>query len=183
MTPEAADSLAARLLGASRTELGGHRINHARRVAARVRRSVGSRVVEAALLHDVVATGRITVGELRAEVADDRLVELVEVLTRLEGETDEHYLARCAADPIALMIKRADLADNLVAYGTDVPLAAGLRVRRQASRQLALLNLLAHRHRVVAHRRVGRAAIRADFRGQGVNPVGWTAHDAGHSTR
>jgi hypothetical protein len=81
------------------------------------------------------------------------------------------------------MIKRADLADNLVAYGADVPIAAGLRVRRQASRQLALLNLLAHRHRVVAHRRVGRTATRADFRGHGVNPVMWTAHDAGHSTR
>lgn len=178
MTPEAADSLAARLLGASRTELGGHRINHARRVAARVRRSAGGRLVEAALLHDVVATGRITIDELRAEVADERLVELVEALTRLEGETDEHYLARCAADPIALMIKRADLVDNLVAYGTDVPIAAGLRARRQASRQLALLNLLAQRHRVLAHRRVGRAATGADFRGHGVTPVVWTAHDA-----
>ena len=178
MTPEAADWLAARVLGASRTELGGHRINHARRVAARVRRSAGSRLVEAALLHDVVATGRITIDELRAEVADERLVELVEALTRLEGETDEHYLARCAADPIALMIKRADLVDNLVAYGTDVPIAAGLRARRQASRQLALLNLLAQRHRVLAHRRVGRAATGADFRGHGVTPVVWTAHDA-----
>jgi (p)ppGpp synthase/HD superfamily hydrolase len=144
--PERADALAACLLGASRTELGGQQINHARRVATRVRRTANGRVVAAALLHEVVASRRITVDELRAAVADDRLADLVEVLTRLENETDEHYLARCAADPLALVVKRADLADNLIADDSNVPAATGLRIRRQASRQLALLNLLAHRH-------------------------------------
>jgi (p)ppGpp synthase/HD superfamily hydrolase len=146
MTPEAADSLAAGLLGLSRTELGGLQINHARRVAARVRITADNRVIAAALLHAVVSTHCITADELRAVVADERVAEIVEVLTRTDGEADEPYLARCAANPFALMIKRADLADSLIAIEPSVAAAVALRIRRQASRRLALLNLLARRH-------------------------------------
>jgi (p)ppGpp synthase/HD superfamily hydrolase len=57
LSSEAAAALAKRLLGESRTGLGGLCIAHARRVAARVRTSGDDRTVAVALLHDVVETG------------------------------------------------------------------------------------------------------------------------------
>lgn len=143
---EEVDSLAASLLGGSRTELGGLQINHSRRVAARLRGTRDERVLAAALLHHVVASQCITIEQLRAAVGDPKLAEIVEALTRLDGEADEQYLARCAANPLALMVKRADLADSLISDDPHVPIAVALRIRRQASRRLALLNMLARRH-------------------------------------
>lgn len=143
---EAAEALAVRLLGDLRTAMGGLEINHARRVAARVRRTGGDRAYALALLHDVVDTGRTTPDELRAVTGDARLVELVEIVSRSTVGTDEQHLARCAADPTALLVKRADLADKLVADDSTISPEVGLRIRRHACRRLALLNALALRH-------------------------------------
>jgi hypothetical protein len=74
------------------------------------------------------------------------LVELVEVLTRRDLECDEDYLSRCAADPAALLVKRADLADKLFAEDSNLTPIVALRLRRQARQRLELLNLLAQRH-------------------------------------
>ena len=100
-------------------------------------------IVAVALLHDVVEKGRISRDELLALTGDARLVELVEVLTRNDGESDEDYLSRCAADPVALLVKRADLADKLFADDSNLTPTDALRLRRRAGRRLALLNLLA----------------------------------------
>ena len=111
-TAAAADALAARLLGDLRTKLGGLHIEHARRVAERVRPTGDDRTVAAALLHDVVEKGQSSLADLLAVVRDERVVHLVDILTRRRGESEEEYLSRCAADPVALAIKRADLADK-----------------------------------------------------------------------
>lgn len=143
ISADAAASVAARLLGELRTDLGGLRIAHARRVAARVRTNGGDRAVAAALLHDVVETERISLDALLALTADGRLVDLIRMLTRAPEESDHVYLARCAADPVAFAVKRADLADLLMADDSNVAPATAARIRRQAARRLNLLNALA----------------------------------------
>ena len=145
ISPEAADSLAARLLGELRSRMGGLQIAHARRIAASVAAIADDRVVAVALLHDVVEKGRISADDLLDITRDARLVDLVEILTRCDGESDEDYLSRCAADPAALLVKRADLADKLMAGDSNLTPKQAVGLRRQARDRLALLNVLAHR--------------------------------------
>jgi len=144
VSPRVADSLAVRLLGGSRTRMGGLSISHARRVAARVR-AKGELVFAVALLHDVIEKGRTTAEDLLVATGDARLVELVVILTRDEWESEEEYLSRCAADPIALQVKRADLEDKLVADGSNLSPTLELRLRRQAGTRLERLDALARR--------------------------------------
>ncbi len=143
MWPEQADSLAADLLGKLRTTLGGLQITHARRVAAAVLSAGDSRVTCAALLHDVLEKTEITVDDLLARTGDVEVVRLVDILTRRNSDSDTEYLTRCAADPLTLLVKRADLADKLVADDTIVPDAAAEQIRNQAKERLLLLDLLA----------------------------------------
>lgn len=108
ISPEAADMLAARLLGDLHTKLGGLEIDHARRVTAAVRGANDDRVIAAALVHDVLEKARIS-----------------------------------AADPMALLVKRVDLADKLVADDSVVPTVVAERIRQEARERLALLDDLA----------------------------------------
>ena len=62
---------------------------------------------------------------------------------RCAGYARGEYLARCAADPEALLVKRADLADKDFRDDVGVPLAAAQRLRRRAKERLALLDQLA----------------------------------------
>jgi (p)ppGpp synthase/HD superfamily hydrolase len=135
--------LAARLLGDLRTKLGGLEIAHARRVAARVRDTKDDRVIAAALLHDVLEKAGVNADELCAMTGDAGVVALVEVLSRREGESDHDYLARCAADPMALLVKRVDLVDKLVADDAVVAPDIAERLRQAARERLALLDGLA----------------------------------------
>jgi (p)ppGpp synthase/HD superfamily hydrolase len=151
ISPEAANSLAERLLGELRTRMGGLQIAHARRVAAMVRESADDRIVAVALLHDVVEKGCISADELLAITRDARLVELVEILTRRDGEADESYLSRCAADPVALLVKRADLADKLFAGDSNLAPEQAARLRRRARDRLDLLDALARRRQEWMH--------------------------------
>src|SRR5687768_5543725 len=114
-TPEAAHALAARLLGDLRTTLGGPQIAHARRVAEAVHDPDDGIVATAAFLHDVLEHGGIAADELTALTGDPELVRLVELVSQRTDESDHDYLARCASDRRALLIKRADLTDKLVA--------------------------------------------------------------------
>src|SRR4051794_37706470 len=140
LSPAAADELAARLLGDLGTKLGGLHIAHARRVAAAV--GGDDLAVALGLLHDVVEKAGITLDELLDMVGDERLVALVDMLTRRDSESDEEYLSRCVADPIALAVKRADLQDKLTAPDSEVDYPTVLELRRQARERLALLDLL-----------------------------------------
>jgi hypothetical protein len=99
----------------------------------------------AALLHDVVETGQIADRDLDAVVADPQVVALVRCLTRRAGESEVTYLTRCAADPTALRIKRADLADKLDAPDVQVPPAAAEIIRGRARARLRTLDQIAAR--------------------------------------
>ena len=81
-------------------------------VAAQMREDPDAYAVPAALLHDSVEQGSITWADLRDAGADDRLIELIDALTERIDEQEADYFARCAADPLALRIKRADICDK-----------------------------------------------------------------------
>ena len=48
-----------------------------------------------------------------ADVTEERRQHLADALTERDGEPEQVYLRRCAADPLALRIKRADITDKL----------------------------------------------------------------------
>jgi (p)ppGpp synthase/HD superfamily hydrolase len=145
MSPEEADELAARLLGGSRTKLGGLHIDHARRVAARVGGHPDPRSFAAALLHDVLEKTGTSAAELRRLTGDEAVVDLVDVLTRRGDENEEEYLGRCALDPVALLVKRSDLADKLTAPDATVSDGVAEMLRAEAAARLELLEQIARR--------------------------------------
>lgn len=84
---------------------------HLRRVAGCVC-GEDERIV--ALLHDVVEKGPgWTLGALAAKGFSPEIVAAVDALTRRAGESDEAFVARAVALPLARAVKRADLKDNL----------------------------------------------------------------------
>ena len=65
-----------------------------------------------AVLHDVVEDTSVTLDDLRAQGFDEALVLAVDALTKRAGEPLAESMARVAADPLALVVKHADLAHN-----------------------------------------------------------------------
>ena len=100
--------------------------------------------VPAALLHDTVERTTMQWADLRAAGADDRLIALVDALTERDGETERDYLTRCAADPLALRIKRADIEDKFAIAPPGGLTAADLsRLYSRARQRLELLERVA----------------------------------------
>ena len=65
-----------------------------------------------AVLHDVVEDTPVTLDDLRAQGFAETLVRAVDALTKRPGEPLAESMARVAADPLALIVKHADLAHN-----------------------------------------------------------------------
>lgn len=83
---------------------------HPARVAAAV---AGDPLAEAtAWLHDVVEDTSMTLADLRDVGFPEPVLAAVDALTRRADEERDAYYARVAADPLALRVKRADIADN-----------------------------------------------------------------------
>jgi hypothetical protein len=136
--------LAGRAHGCDVTTAGGLFIDHVCRVAARVCGDPDPYAVVAALLHDTVEKGSFAWADLRLAGADDRLLGVVDALTERDGEADTAYLSRCARDPLALRIKRADIADKLHVRPSDKrSVADAARLRERARSRLELLERLA----------------------------------------
>ncbi len=85
-------------------------IDHPARVAARVAGDPDAEAV--AWLHDVVEDTDMTLERLREIGFPADIVLAVDAMTRREDEIPDDYYARVAANPLALKVKRADLADN-----------------------------------------------------------------------
>jgi (p)ppGpp synthase/HD superfamily hydrolase len=85
-------------------------VEHLEHVAAGVD-SLDEKVV--AWLHDVLEKGEGWTRE-RLEQAgfSPRIVSAVVALTREEGEDEDHFVLRAAANELARPVKRADLEDN-----------------------------------------------------------------------
>lgn len=89
-------------------------IGHPLRVLALVAAGGGGAHEQlAAVLHDVVEDTPVTAADLLAAGVPARVVEAVLALSKRPGEPQADYLARVAADPVALTVKQADIADNL----------------------------------------------------------------------
>lgn len=112
-------------------------IDHPRRVAERL---TDPSQVAAAWLHDVIEDCGITAGDLRDAGIPDHVVEAVVLLTRTDGQPSEDYYAGIRANPVALAVKLADIADN-----TDedrlrqLPPETQERLRRKYAAALAAL--------------------------------------------
>ncbi|NUT53070.1 MAG: HD domain-containing protein [Saccharothrix sp.] len=117
---------------------GSPYIDHPLRVMARVS---GEHARLAAVLHDVVEDTSVTAEDLLAAGCPSEVVATVLALSHRDGESQEDYLARVLADPVAVEVKRADIADN-----TSPPRLARLdpatrdRLRAKYARALAILD-------------------------------------------
>jgi (p)ppGpp synthase/HD superfamily hydrolase len=67
----------------------------------------------AALLHDVAEDSEVTLSDLRDAGFPPEVLNAVEALTRRGGESRLEAARRAAKDPIALMVKLADVTDNM----------------------------------------------------------------------
>jgi (p)ppGpp synthase/HD superfamily hydrolase len=85
-------------------------IGHPIRVMDRVE---GEHARMAAVLHDVIEDTQVTAADLLAAGCPRRVVDAVIALSKVDGEPMPDYLMRVAADEIALVVKRADIADNM----------------------------------------------------------------------
>lgn len=106
----AADRVAAAAHDGQLDKAGHPYIEHPRRVAARVAH-LGVEVVMVALLHDVVEDTQVTLDVLAATFPP-QVVAAVDTITKRAGEPRDDYYARVAANPIATVVKRADIDDN-----------------------------------------------------------------------
>lgn len=85
-------------------------ITHPARVAARVAGDPDAEAV--AWLHDVVEDTGQSVADLHAAGIPERVVGAVDAISKRPDEDRDSYYARVAANPLALKVKYADLADN-----------------------------------------------------------------------
>ena len=88
----------------------------------------------AAALHDVVEDTDWTLDDLRHEGFSERVVAIVDALTRREGEEYFDFARRAAATPLGREVKRADLLDNMdirrIAHPSDEDWERLLRYRK-----------------------------------------------------
>jgi len=66
-----------------------------------------------AWLHDVLEDTELTDEDLREQGIPDAVIEAVQALTKVDGESYEQYLDRVVANPAAARVKKADIAHNL----------------------------------------------------------------------
>src|SRR5262244_2168281 len=67
----------------------------------------------AAVLHDVVEDTPHTLHELKQRGYPDEVLEAVDLLSRRPQDSYEQFIERLLPNPIARMVKRADLEDNI----------------------------------------------------------------------
>jgi (p)ppGpp synthase/HD superfamily hydrolase len=67
----------------------------------------------AAVLHDVIEDTDVTLADLQIAGYPRPVIDAVDCLTHRDGETYARYIERVATDPLATIVKVADLRDNL----------------------------------------------------------------------
>jgi GTP diphosphokinase / guanosine-3',5'-bis(diphosphate) 3'-diphosphatase len=67
----------------------------------------------AAVLHDVLEDTEVTLAQLQAEGFADTVLQALAALTKSPGETRMQAATRAAANPIACVVKLADVSDNM----------------------------------------------------------------------
>jgi (p)ppGpp synthase/HD superfamily hydrolase len=92
-----------------------------------------------AVLHDVVEDTDVTLDHLTELGCPAEVVSAVAAISKRPGEGQSDYLARVLANPIALRVKRADIADNLSAdrmSRLDPPTQHRLQAKYEAALRL-----------------------------------------------
>lgn len=85
-------------------------IEHCERVAM----AVSPALRPIAYLHDVVEKSEgWTIERLRLDGFPEAVIGAIDALTHREGEEEDAFVERAAANPLAAPVKRADLEDNL----------------------------------------------------------------------
>jgi (p)ppGpp synthase/HD superfamily hydrolase len=93
-----------------------------------------------AVLHDVIEDSDLTVKRLRQEGFASEILDVLECLTKRDGEEYGEYIERVRMNPRAIKVKIADLEDNLeVARLKEVTAADAQRIEKykQALQMLA----------------------------------------------
>lgn len=107
---EKAIILATRIHTNQKDKGGEHYIFHPLRVMLSVD-SLDAKIV--AVLHDVIEDSTFgTLDDLSSHFGPD-IVDALDHLTRRKGEKYERFIMRCAGHPLALVVKIADLKDNM----------------------------------------------------------------------
>jgi len=75
----------------------------------------------AAVLHDVVEDTPVTLADLKDEGFHEDVIAAVEALTKRPGEARLESAARAAQNPIARVVKLADVTDNMDIGRIDNP--------------------------------------------------------------
>lgn len=92
-------------------KVGHPYVSHCERVASRV---TGRQAKIVAYLHDILEKGEgWSAPDLRDEGFPDVIVVAVEALSRQPAQNDRQFLSRTAANPLAAVVKVADLQDNI----------------------------------------------------------------------
>lgn len=122
---------------AGQVDKAGHPyIGHVGRVAAAVRGDDEAEAV--AWLHDVIEDCPAFAGQVQAFPAP--LQDAVRLLSRTSATDADTYYARISADPLALKVKLADIADNAdEARMASLDAATAERLRDKYRRALAAL--------------------------------------------
>lgn len=66
-----------------------------------------------AVLHDVVEDSDITFSDLRREGFSEEVIQVLNCLTKREGETYDDFIERVLVNKTARRVKLADLRDNM----------------------------------------------------------------------
>ena len=110
MTLEEAIELARRFHEGAVDKSGRPYIEHPLRVMNRVS---SEEAKLAAVLHDLVEDTSLSLEDLAAAGCPARVLQAVDALTRRSDESYEEFVARAAGDPLARVVKLADIEDNL----------------------------------------------------------------------
>ena len=110
MTLDEAVTLARRFHEGAVDKAGEPYIGHPLRVMARV--STDEERL-AAVLHDLLEDTDLSATDLLAAGCPPRVLRALDALTRRPDETYDEFIERVVVDPLAVAVKRADIADNL----------------------------------------------------------------------
>lgn len=102
--------------GDQKDKAGKMYIRHPQRIANSFSKYIGQGDTDAAAvgwLHDVLEDTECTIDGLRAANIPERIIAAVVILTHGPNEPLDSYYARVKANPLALKVKLADIADNM----------------------------------------------------------------------
>jgi len=90
---------------------GGHAyILHPLAVMMRVN-TIEEKIV--AVLHDIIEDTPVTLHELRKHSFPEHIIEAIDILTKRKKESYDKYIWRIKNNPLALVVKLADIEENL----------------------------------------------------------------------